>query len=157
MNVLHATFEPFESGGLARLLIRMSDPITDIIRRSTKCPSDRIGNYIAPDGSIYFSYKNEERASIDASIPVFMHIANEMPQNELLRTILTDNSRDMMPAEMHRIMRERYGLHDDIEWYVSLMFLKVGGLITEPLFCYRTIEEDIEAGDCDVFIISPHE
>lgn len=135
-----------------QLLVEVNDTIKTVILEKTKCPKDRLPTYF--DNNVYFYNISANVTSITEIIDAAEHIANNMSTDEFIQTILTDNGKDMMPAIMHNIMQTKYELKDEVEWFVSLLFVNLGGLITQPAFCYRTIEEDMEADDCDVLTIA---
>lgn len=134
------------------LLVKLHKEIVRNIQENTKCPKDRLDKYISDD---IFSYKisNLGTEEINKIIESAENISNNMCVKDFIMTILTDNGKDMMPTKMHKLMKDKYALKDNIEWFVSLMFINIGGLITEPEFCYRTIDEDMKANDCSVVVI----
>lgn len=137
-----------------QLLIKVHDDILSAIKQYTKCPSDRLSNYLTQNGEVIFNMGTLEENEFNELIKTIENIANNMETKDLFMKLLTNNGKDMMPANMHKIMSEEYGLTDEIEWFTSLIFISIGGLITQPEFCYRSIEEDIESGDYDIMITS---
>lgn len=134
------------------LLIKVNDVISKMIQDNTRCPKNKLSNYFSNN---VFSYKisNLEEIETNEIIKTAENIANNMNTKEFIMTILTNNGKDMMPAKMHELMQNKYHLKDNIEWFVSLMFVNLGGLITQPEFCYRSIEEDMDADDCNIIVI----
>ena len=135
------------------LLIEVNETIAKTILENTKCPKDRIDSYFSNNTSHYTisNLSDEELADI---ITTAENIANNLETNEFISTILTNNGRDMMPAKMHEMMQTKYGLRDNVEWFVALIFVNLGGLITQPEFCYRSMQEDMESDDCIVITVS---
>lgn len=135
------------------LLIEVNEIIAKTILENTKCPKDRIDSYFSNNTSHYTisNLSDEELADI---ITTAENIANNLETNEFISTILTNNGRDMMPAKMHEMMQTKYGLRDNVEWFVALIFVNLGGLITQPEFCYRSMQEDMESDDCIVITVS---
>lgn len=135
------------------LLIEVNETIAKTILENTKCPKDRIDSYFSNNTSHYTisNLSDEELADI---ITTAENIANNLETNEFISTILTNNGRDMMPAKMHEMMQTKYGLKDNVEWFVALIFVNLGGLITQPEFCYRSMQEDMESDDCIVITVS---
>lgn len=135
------------------LLIEVNETIAKTILENTKCPKDRIDSYFSNNTSRYTisNLSDEELADI---IITAENIANNLETNEFISTILTNNGRDMMPAKMHEMMQTKYGLKDNVEWFVTLIFVNLGGLITQPEFCYRSMQEDMESDDCIVITAS---
>lgn len=135
------------------LLIEVNETIAKTILENTKCPKDRIDSYFSNNTSRYTisNLSDEELADI---ITTAENIANNLETNEFISTILTNNGRDMMPAKMHEMMQTKYGLKDNVEWFVTLIFVNLGGLITQPEFCYHSIQEDMESDDCIVITAS---
>lgn len=135
------------------LLIEVNETIAKTILENTKCPKDRIDSYFSNNTSHYTisNLSDEELADIIATAE---NIANNLETNEFISTILTNNGRDMMPAKMHEMMQTKYGLRDNVEWFVALIFVNLGGLITQPEFCYRSMQEDMESDDCIVITVS---
>lgn len=136
------------------LRAKISDNISNLIRENTNCPKDRLEEYISNDNIFYYPIQS----SIDFDIVEFQNIieniANNIDEETFINHILKNDRKFTDPASMHNIMQEEYNLkEDDIEWYTSLFFISLGGLLTNPEFCYRSIEEDIEAGDCIVISI----
>ena len=135
------------------LLIEVNETIAKTILENTKCPKDRIDSYFSNNTSHYTisNLSDEELADI---ITTAENIANNLETNEFISTILTNNGRDMMPAKIHEMMQTKYGLRDNVEWFVALIFVNLGGLITQPEFCYRSMQEDMESDDCIVITVS---
>lgn len=135
------------------LLIEVNETIAKTILENTKCPKDRIDSYFSNNTS-HYTISNLSDEELTDIITTAENIANNLETNEFISTILTNNGRDMMPAKMHEMMQTKYGLRDNVEWFVALIFVNLGGLITQPEFCYRSMQEDMESDDCIVITVS---
>ena len=135
------------------LLIEVNETIAKTILENTKCPKDRIDSYFSNNTS-HYTISNLSDEELTDIITTAENIANNLETNEFISTILTNNGRDMMPAKMHEMMQTKYGLKDNVDWSVALIFVNLGGLITQPEFCYRSMQEDMESDDCIVITVS---
>lgn len=142
-----------ESEDCVELLVAVNDTIAKTIYENTKCPKEKLNEYIS-DNIFPYMISNLGEIENKKIIETAENIANNMSTEEFINTILTDEGKDMMPAKMHEIMQNKYCLKGDVEWFLVLMFINLGGLITQPEFCYRSIEEDMEADDCIVVEIT---
>ena len=135
------------------LLIEVNETIAKTILENTECPKDRIDSHFSNNTS-HYTISNLSDEELTDIITTAENIANNLETNEFISTILTNNGRDMMPAKMHDMMQTKYGLKDNVEWFVALIFVNLGGLITQPEFCYRSMQEDMESDDCIVITVS---
>lgn len=134
---------------LVQLNAKLSDSLANLIREKTRCPKDRLeDNYLSKDN--IFSYEMEIGPNIDQIENTIESIANSMDEETFVNHILKNDGSAPMPADMHELMKDEFNLEDDIEWYTSLFFVNLGWLLSSPEFCFRSIEEDMEAGDCVV-------
>lgn len=132
-----------------QLYIKPCEDFIQLILEYTQCPKERLYEYITPDNEIIFVFEADDdlRNKVAAE---FLRIGNSISKEEAWRTLITDNGQGMMPETMHQFIAKISNESDIVRWYVAHMYLTIGNLATNPLFVYRTIEEDMQTQDCIV-------
>lgn len=143
------------------LYINTSDNIKKEMLTRTKCPKHQLGEYLTKDNEFMFRMGTVEDDVLIDIICLFKKICNSVSEEECLRDILTNNGTDKIPADTHEMVKTLIpnildDYDEEVEWFVSLLIINLGGFITSPLFCYTSFEEDIANGEC-VMIITPRE
>ena len=143
------------TGNVAEFRAKVSDSIADQIRNVTKCPKDRLKEYLTKDNLFLYSIEIPEDLDIAQLKESIENIANTVDEKTFVNHILKNDSKAPSPEIMHAMMQDEFGLKGNTEWYSALFFVNLGGLLGFPEFVYRTIEEDLESDDCVVLEVKP--
>jgi hypothetical protein len=140
------TYGKNENGdGEARF--KFSEDFANLMLSKTKCPKDRIDRYFdLKTNEFLLDIDSDDNFEVEKKWldQIFASLTEEEFMDKFGKAI---------PAEAHQIVTEEYGVPKKDEWFVALSIVNIAGFISNPVFCYRTIEEDIEAGDCIVYTV----
>lgn len=122
----------------------INDRVAELIRKRSSCPRERLDVRFPRDNKYsYLLPSNTDHDMVVAVIRKIEEIANDCKADDFYNHFVTSNERHLAPAEIHRIMREEYGLYDltesfdsksydaNLEWWVAHFFISLACLIID--------------------------
>lgn len=120
--------------------ITLPDVIRNNILNNTACPKARLDKYYM---NKQFNVKKKRNVCVDDLIDSLNVLFSSIDEKEFWNKFLTNNGEHILPVEIKgRITK--FSLPKKIEDAVVEFLMCLAGLVTDPLFCYTTLEEDEE-------------
>lgn len=130
--------------------IKICDNIARLIRNYTAYPKELLPQYLTKDNELLVRFGLSKHIC-EQIISEFLRIGNSNSEEYIWKNYLTYNGSVMLPGTLHEIISSECKVKEpEIEFQVTHIFLRMCNLISDPLFSYRSIKEDIEANDCSV-------
>ena len=115
-----------------RLSFRLSDEFADAVRKiSQRTPEDldkRLSRSVPRNRREYGFIKSDMEETI-VIVRKILEICNCNTVDYLLNYLITNNGRKKGPADIHRIIKEEYGITEKWEWEVAHFFIQFDDLI----------------------------
>ena len=116
-----------------RLRFRLSDEFADAIRKiSKRSPDDldkRMKSSVPGNNRIGYGFIKSDMEETIVIVRKILEICNNNTVDYLINHMITNNGRVMPPSEVHKIIKEEYGITEQWEWEVAHFFIQFDSLI----------------------------